>query len=182
MEEVYFFGDYLIFSDRYSFCQLNLNTGGMFEYDTLLSIQGPACFVAYNDGYYYYFVPIQRIIAWAKPCTECIEILRKGYSERAEEIGKVPLRDDEDVLDFWEKYYPFIPKGDYLYYADSENIYRLSINDGEIEKLTSYDDSTYNRFALCENGLYYYKDMTLHFLNTETLEETILTRLKGFRT
>lgn len=173
MEEVYFFGDYLIFSDRYSFCQLNLNTGGMFEYDTLLSIQGPACFVAYNDGYYYYFVPDTENNRMGETLYRMYSDIEKGVLGEAEEIGKVPLRDDEDVLDFWEKYYPFIPKGDYLYYADSENIYRLSINDGEIEKLASYDDSTYNRFALCENGLYYYKDMTLHFLNTETLEETI---------
>ena len=31
MEEVYFFGDYLIFGDRYSFCRLDLNTGGLCE-------------------------------------------------------------------------------------------------------------------------------------------------------
>ena len=179
MEEVYFFGDYLIFSDRYSFCQLNLNTGGMFEYDTLLSIQGPACFVAYNDGYYYYFVPDTENNRMGETLYRMYRDIEEGVLGEAEEIGKVPLRDDEDVLDFWEKYYPFIPKGDYLYYADSENIYRLSINDGEIEKLTSYDDSTYNRFALCENGLYYYKDMTLHFLNTETLEETIFDEVEG---
>ncbi|MCF2652095.1 zinc-ribbon domain-containing protein [Anaeromassilibacillus senegalensis] len=179
MEEVYFFGDYLIFSDRYSFCQLNLNTGGMFEYDTLLSIQGPACFVAYNDGYYYYFVPDTENNRMGETLYRMYSDIEEGVLGEAEEIGKVPLRDDEDVLDFWEKYYPFIPKGDYLYYADSENIYRLSINDGEIEKLTSYDDSTYNRFALCENGLYYYKDMTLHFLNTETLEETIFDEVEG---
>lgn len=179
MEEVYFFGDYLIFSDRYSFCQLNLNTGGMFEYDTLLSIQGSACFVAYNDGYYYYFVPDTENNRMGETLYRMYRDIEEGVLGEAEEIGKVPLRDDEDVLDFWEKYYPFIPKGDYLYYADSENIYRLSINDGEIEKLTSYDDSTYNRFALCENGLYYYKDMTLHFLNTETLEETIFDEVEG---
>ena len=179
MEEVYFFGDYLIFSDRYSFCQLNLNTGGMFEYDTLLSIQGPACFVAYNDGYYYYFVPDTESNRMGETLYRMYRDIEEGVLGEAEEIGKVPLRDDEDVLDFWEKYYPFIPKGDYLYYADSENIYRLSINDGKIEKLTSYDDSTYNRFALCENGLYYYKDMTLHFLNTETLEETIFDEVEG---
>ena len=28
-------------------------------------------------------------------------------------------------------------------------------------------------------GLYYYKDMTLHFLNTETLEETIFDEVEG---
>ena len=179
MEEVYFFGDYLIFSDRYSFCQLNLNTGGMFEYDTLLSIQGPACFVAYNDGYYYYFVPDTENNRMGETLYRMYSDIEKGVLGEAEEIGKVPLRDDEDVLDFWEKYYPFIPKGDYLYYADSENIYRLSINDGEIEKLASYDDSTYNRFALCENGLYYFKNMTLCFLNTETLEETVFDKVEG---
>ena len=177
MEEVYFFGDYLIFSDRYSFCQLNLNTGGMFEYDTLLSIQGPACFVAYNDGYYYYFVPDTENNRMGETLYRMYSDIEEGVLGEAEEIWKVPLRDDEDVLDFWEKYYPFIPKGDYLYYADSENIYRLSINDGRIETLASYE-GTYNRFALCENGLYYFKNMTLCFLNTETLEETIFDKVE----
>ena len=179
MEEVYFFGDYLIFSDRYSFCQLNLNTGGMFEYDTLLSIQGPACFVAYNDGYYYYFVPDTENNRMGETLYRMYSDIEKGVLGEAEEIGKVPLRDDEDVLDFWEKYYPFIPKGDYLYYADSENIYRLSINDGKTETLASYDDDVYNRFCLSENGFYYFEDMTLHFLNTETLEETIFDEVEG---
>ena len=179
MEEVYFFGDYLIFSDRYSFCQLNLNTDGMFEYDTLLSIQGPACFVAYNDGYYYYFVPDTENNRMGETLYRMYRDIEEGVLGEAEEIGKVPLRDDEDVLDFWEKYYPFIPKGDYLYYADSENIYRLSIKDGNTETLASYDDDVYNRFCLSENGLYYYKDMTLHFLNTETLEETIFDEVEG---
>ena len=179
MEEVYFFGDYLIFSDRYSCCQLNLNTGGMFEYDTLLSIQGPACFVAYNDGYYYYFVPDTENNRMGETLYRMYSDIEKGVLGEAEEIGKVPLRDDEDVLDFWEKYYPFIPKGDYLYYADSENIYRLSINDGKTETLASYDDDVYNRFCLSENGFYYFEDMTLHFLNTETLEETIFDEVEG---
>ena len=178
MEEVYFFGDYLIFSDRYSFCQLNLNTGGMFEYDTLLSIQGPACFVAYNDGYYYYFVPDTENNRMGETLYRMYSDIEKGVLGEAEEIGKVPLRDDEDVLDFWEKYYPFIPKGDYLYYADSDNICRLNINDGRIETLASYE-GTYNRFALCENGLYYFKNMTLCFLNTETLEETVFDKVEG---
>ena len=178
MEEVYFFGDYLIFSDRYSFCQLNLNTGGMFEYDTLLSIQGPACFVAYNDGYYYYFVPDTENNRMGETLYRMYSDIEEGVLGEAEEIGKVPLRDDEDVLDFWEKYYPFIPKGDYLYYADSDNICRLNINDGRIETLASYE-GTYNRFALCENGLYYFKNMTLCFLNTETLEETVFDKVEG---
>ena len=178
MEEVYFFGDYLIFSDRYSFCQLNLNTGGMFEYDTLLSIQGPACFVAYNDGYYYYFVPDTENNRMGETLYRMYSDIEEGVLGEAEEIGKVPLRDDEDVLDFWEKYFPFIPKGDYLYYADSDNICRLNINDGRIETLASYE-GTYNRFALCENGLYYFKNMTLCFLNTETLEETVFDKVEG---
>ena len=152
MEEVYFFGDYLIFSDRYSFCQLNLNTGGMFDTTLCFPSRGlPALSRITTDTIITLF-PIQRIIAWAKPCTECIEDIEEGVLGEAEEIGKVPLRDDEDVLDFWEKYYPSFPKVTICIMQIRENIYRLSINDGEIEKLTSYDDSTYNRFALCENG------------------------------
>ena len=172
MEEVYFFEDYLIFSDRYSFCQVNLNTGGMFKHDTLLSIQEPACFVAYNDGYYYYFVPDIENNRMGETLYRVYRDIEEGVLGEPEEIGKVPLRDDEDALDFREKYYPFIPKGDYLYYADFDNIYRLNIEDGNMETLASYE-GIYNRFTLCENGLYYFKDMTLHFLNTETLEETV---------
>lgn len=178
MEEVYFFGDYLIFSDRYSFCQLNLNTGGMFEYDTLLSIQGPACFVAYNDGYYYYFVPDTENNRMGETLYRMYSDIEKGVLGEAEEIGKVPSQGDDDLQDFLEKYFPFIPKGDYLYYADSDNICRLNINDGRIETLASYE-GTYNRFALCENGLYYFKNMTLCFLNTETLEETVFDKVEG---
>ena len=95
-------------------------------------------------------------------------LYRKAVNSEAAEIGKVPSQDNDDV----GKYFSFIPKGDYLYYADLDNIYRLNIEDGSTETLASYE-RTYNRFTLCENGLYYFKDMTLHFLNTETLEETV---------
>ena len=163
MEGAYFFNDYLIFGNRFSFYRLDLNTGELCRQEDFLDLEGPACFVAYQNGYYYYFVPDMENNIMGET------LYRKAVNSEAAEIGKVPSQDNDDV----GKYFSFIPKGDYLYYADSENIYRLSINDGEIEKLTSYDDSTYNRFALCENGLYYYKNMTLHFLNTETLEETV---------
>ena len=76
-----------------------------------------------------------------------------------------------------EKYFSFISKGNYLYYTDLDNIYRLNIEDGSTENLASYEE-TYNRFTLCENGLYYFKDMTLRFLNTETLEETIFDKVE----
>ena len=172
MEGAYFFNDYLIFGNRFSFYRLDLNTGELCRQEDFLDLEGPACFVAYQNGYYYYyyyFIPdIENNLMGET-------LYRKTADSEAEEIGSVPSQDDDDA----EKYFSFIPKGDYLYYADSENIYRLSINDGEIGKLASYDDSTYNRFALCENGLYYSKDMTLHFLNTETLEETILDKVEG---
>ena len=168
MKNIYFYEDYLIFSDRYSFCQVNLNTGAMFEYDTLLSIQGPACFAAYHDGYYYYFVPDIENNCMGETLYRIYSDIEEGVLGEAEEIGKVPSQDDDDV----EKYFSFISKGNYLYYGDLDNIYRLNIEDGSTENLASYE-RTYNRLTLCENGLYYYKDMTLHFLNTETLEETI---------
>ena len=169
MEGAYFFNDYLIFGNRFSFYRLDLNTGELCRQEDFLDLEGPACFVAYQNGYYYYFIPdIENNLMGET-------LYRKTADSEAEEIGSVPSQDDDDA----EKYFSFIPKGDYLYYADSENIYRLSINDGEIGKLASYDDSTYNRFALCENGLYYSKDMTLHFLNTETLEETIFDEVEG---
>ena len=53
-------------------------------------------------------------------------LYRKAVNCEAAEIGKVPSQDNDDV----GKYFSFIPKGDYLYYADLDNIYRLNIEDG----------------------------------------------------
>ena len=158
---IYFFDDYLIFSNSYFFYRLNLNTGELCRQEDFLDLEGPACFAAYNDGYYYYFVPdIENNLMGET-------LYRKSEESEIEEIGKVLSEDDDDR----GKYSSFIPKGNYLYYADLDNIYRLNIEDGSIEE-------TYNRFTLCENGLYYFKDMTLRFLNTETLEETIFDKVE----
>lgn len=162
MEGIYFFEDYLIFGNRFFFYRLDLNTGELCRQEDFLDLEGPACFVAYNDGYYYYFVPdvVNNLMGET--------LYRKTENSEEEVIGRVPSQDDDD----WEKYFSFIPKGDYLYYADLDNIYRLNIEDGSTETLASYE-RTYNRFTMCENGLYYFKDMTLRFLNTETMEETV---------
>lgn len=161
MEGAYFFEDYLIFGNRQFFYRLDLNTGELCKKEDFLDLKESACFAAYHNGYYYYFVPdIENNLMGET-------LYRKTADSEAEEIGKVPSQDD-DV----DTYFSFIPKGDYLYYADLDNIYRLNIEDGSTENLTSYE-GTYNRFTLCENGLYFYKDRTLRFLNTETLEETV---------
>lgn len=168
MEGAFFFEDYLIFGNRYSFYRLDLNSGEMCKQEDFLGLEGPACFVAYNDGYYYYLIPdVEHNLMG--------EILyRKAENSEEEEVGIVPSQDDDDV----EKYFSFITQGDYLYYTDRDNVYRLNVNDGKTETLASYDDDVYNRFCLSENGLYYYKDMTLRFLNTETLEETIFDKVE----
>ena len=172
MEGCYFFEDYLIFGNRQFFYRLDLNTGELCKQEDFLDLEGSACFVAYNDGYYYYLVPdIENNLMGET-------LYRKAVDSEEEVIGRVPSQGDDDLQDFLEKYFPFIPKGDYLYYADSDNICRLNINDGRIETLASYE-GTYNRFALCENGLYYFKNMTLCFLNTETLEETVFDKVEG---
>ena len=162
MEGAYFFNDYLIFRNRFSFYRLDLNTGELCRQEDFLDLEGPACFVAYQNGYYYYFVPDMENNIMGET------LYRKAVNSEAAEIGKVPSQDNDDV----GKYFSFIPKGDYLYYADLDNIYRLNIEDGSTETLASYE-RTYNRFTMCENGLYYFKDMTLRFLNTETMEETV---------
>lgn len=172
MEGCYFFEDYLIFGNRQFFYRLDLNTGELCRQEDFLDLEGSACFVAYNDGYYYYFVPDVKNNLMGET------LYRKAVNSEEEVIGRVPSQGDDDLQDFLEKYFPFIPKGDYLYYADSDNICRLNINDGRIETLASYEE-TYNRFALCENGLYYFKNMTLCFLNTETLEETVFDKVEG---
>ena len=169
MEGAFFFEDYLIYGNRYSFYRLDLNSGEMCKQEDFLGLEGPACFVAYNDGYYYYLIPdVEHNLMG--------EILyRKAENSEEEEVGIVPSQDDDDV----EKYFSFITQGDYLYYTDRDNVYRLNVNDGKTETLASYDDDVYNRFCLSENGLYYSKDMTLHFLNTETLEETVFDEVEG---
>ena len=161
INSIYFFEDYLVFGNRYFFYRLDLNSGEMCKQEDFLDLEGPACFVAYNDGYYYYFVPdvVNNLMGET--------LYRKAVDSEEEEIGRVPSQDDDDV----EKYFSFIPKGDYLYYADSDNIYRLNIHDGEIEKLASYE-RTYNRFALSDAGLYYFRNMSLCLLDLETLKET----------
>ena len=172
MEGAFFLDDYLIFGNRYFFYRLDLNTGELCKQEDFLDLEGSAYFVAYNDGYYYYFVPdIENNLMGET-------LYRKAVDSEEEVIGRVPSQGDDDLQDFLEKYFPFISKGDYLYYADSDNICRLNINDGRIETLASYE-GTYNRFALCENGLYYFKNMTLCFLNTETLEETVFDEVEG---
>ena len=169
MEGIYFFEDYLIFGNRFSFYRLDLNTGELCRQEDFLDLEGPACFVAYQNGYYYYFVPdvVNNLMGET--------LYRKTENSEEEVIGRVPSQDDDD----WKKYFSFISKEDYLYYADLDNIYRLNIEDGNTETLASYDDDVYNRFCLSENGLYYSKDMTLHFLNTETLEETVFDEVEG---
>ena len=169
MEGAYFFNDYLIFGNRFSFYRLDLNTGELCRQEDFLDLEGPACFVAYQNGYYYYFVPdvVNNLMGET--------LYRKTENSEEEVIGRVPSQDDDD----WKKYFSFISKEDYLYYADLDNIYRLNIEDGNTETLASYDDDVYNRFCLSENGLYYSKDMTLHFLNTETLEETVFDEVEG---
>lgn len=168
MEGAYFFDNYLIFGNRFFFCRLDLNTGELCQKEDFLDLEGPACFAAYQNGYYYYFVPDAENNLMGET------LYRKAANSEAEAVGKVPSQDDDD----WEKYFSFIPKGNYLYYADLKNIYRINTEDGSTENLTSYE-RTYNRFALCENGLYCFKDMTLRFLNTETLEETIVDKVEG---
>ena len=168
MGGIYFFDDYLIFGNSYFFYRLDLNTGELCKSEDFLDFEGSACFAAYNDGYYYYFVPDVENNLMGET------LYRKSEKSEEEIVGKVPSQDDDDV----EKYFSFISKGNYLYYADLNNIYRLNIEDGNTENLASYEE-TYNRFALCESGLYYFKDMALHFLNTETLVETIFDNVDG---
>lgn len=169
MEGAYFFEDYLIFGNRYFFYRLDLNTGELCKQEDFLDLEGSACFVAYNNGYYYYLIPdVEHNLMG--------EILyRKAENSEEEEVGIVPSQDDDDV----EKYFSFITQGDYLYYADRDNVYRLNVNDGKTETLASYDDDVYNRFCLSENGFYYFEDMTLCFVNTQTLDRTFYDQVDG---
>ena len=98
MEGAFFLDDYLIFVNRYFFYRLDLNTGEMCKQEDFLGLEGPACFVAYNDGYYYYLIPdVEHNLMG--------EILyRKAENSEEEEVGIVPSQDDDDV----KKYFSFI--------------------------------------------------------------------------
>ena len=84
MEGAYFFNDYLIFGNRFSFYRLDLNTGELCRQEDFLDLEGPACFVAYQNGYYYYFVPDMENNIMGET------LYRKAVNSEAAEIGKVP--------------------------------------------------------------------------------------------
>ena len=75
-----------------------------------MTLQGPACFVAYNDGYYYYFVPDTENNRMGETLYRMYRDIEEGVLGEAEEIGRVPSRDDEDVLDFGRSISPSFPK------------------------------------------------------------------------
>lgn len=155
-------GDSIIFSKWPNFCCLDLNTGKTSSPQEFLGLEDPAYFVAYDNGYYYYFIPDLMNNVMGET------LYRKAADSEQEEIGTVPFVDNDDV----EMYNSFVPKGDYLYFADIDSIFRIHTETGKMETLASYEEA-YNRFALCDEGLYYFKDMSLRLLDLETLKETV---------
>lgn len=160
VSEVFFCEDSLVLSTWLGFYRLDLNTGALCSHQELLGLRKPICFVAYDQGYYYYFIP--------DPMNNLMgeTLYRKKVDSEQEEIGNVPVRNNDDR----DMYTSFVSRGNYLYFADKSSIFRIHKETGCVENLASYEE-TYNRFALTDQGIYYFRDMSLYLLDLETMEE-----------
>ena len=158
----YFYEHYLILGDQQYFYRLDLNTGESCMLNDVLNIKKYVRFVAYDNGNYYYIVPDMENNGIGGT------LYRKAEDSEEEQICFLPTLGIADI----DGYSSFIPKGDYLYFADESSVFRIHMKNGSMEEL-AFHDGAYNRFALCDTGLYYFKDMSLHLLNLETLEETV---------
>ena len=81
----------------------------------------------------------------------------------------------------WGSISPSLPKGDYSVLCGPRQCLPVKRRGRQVRKpLRPMMMNVYNRFChVSENGLYYFKDMTLRFLNTETLEETVFDEVEG---
>lgn len=157
-----FYDHYLILGDQQYSYRLDLNTGESCMLNDVLNIKKYVRFVAYDNGNYYYIVPDMENNGIGGT------LYRKAEDSEEEQICFLPTLDIANI----EDYSSFIPKGDYLYFADESSVFRIHMKTGSMEEI-AFHDGAYNRFALCDTGLYYFKDMSLHLLNLETLEETV---------
>ena len=165
LRNIYYYEDALIFSNGQVFSWLDLKTGEFREQNDVINADKPIHFVAYDQGYYYYVAFDANIEVVGGT------LYRKKEGAEPEKLCVMPQlaftsESDHATLS------TCVPKGDYLYFADETTIFRIHMENGDVETLASYEGAE-NRFAVSDAGLYYFKDMSLRFLNFETLEESI---------
>ena len=165
LRNIYYYEDALIFSNGQVLSWLDLKTGEFREQNDVINADKPIHFVAYDKGYYYYFAFDANIEVVGGT------LYRKKEGSEAEKICVIPELDYTSESDH-ATLSTCVPKGDYLYFADETTIFRIHMESGDVETLASYEGAE-NRFAVSDAGLYYFKDMSLRFLNFETLEESI---------
>lgn len=165
LRNIYYYEDALIFSNGQVLSWLDLKTGEFREQNDVINADKPIHFVAYDKGYYYYFAFDANIEVVGGT------LYREKVGSEAEKICVIPELDYTSESDH-ATLSTCVPKGDYLYFADETTIFRIHMESGDVETLTSYEGAE-NRFAVSDAGLYYFKDMSLRFLNFETLEESI---------
>lgn len=165
LRNIYQYGDDLIFSNGQVLKWLDLKTGEFRERDDVINADKPIHFVAYDKGYYYYFAfDVKNEAAGGT-------LYRKKEGSEAEKICVMPelkytSESDHDTLS------TCVPNGDYIYFADETTIFRIHMENGDVEDLASYEEAE-NRFAISDAGLYYFKNMSLRLIDLETLDETV---------
>ena len=165
LRNIYYYEDALVFSNGQVLSWLDLKTGEFREQNDVINADKPIHFVAYDKGYYYYFAfdTNNEVVGGT--------LYRKKEGSEAEKICVMPELDYTSESDH-ATLSACVPKGEYLYFADETIIFRIHMENGDVETLASYEGAE-NRFAVSDAGLYYFKDMSLCLIDFETLEEAV---------
>lgn len=165
VRNIYYYENALVFSNGQNLIWLDLKTGALREQNDVIQAGKPIRFVAYDQGYYYYFAFDAKVEVAGGT------LYRKKEGAEAEKICVMPELAYTSELDH-ATLSTCVPKGDYLYFADETMIFRIHMENGDVEPLAAYEGAE-NRFAVSDAGLYYLKDMSIRLIDFETLAETV---------
>lgn len=165
VRNIYYYENALVFSNGQNLIWLDLKTGALREQNDMIQAGKPIRFVAYDQGYYYYFAFDAKVEVAGGT------LYRKKEGAEAEKICVMPELAYTSELDH-ATLSTCVPKGDYLYFADETMIFRIHMENGDVEPLAAYEGAE-NRFAVSDAGLYYLKDMSIRLIDFETLAETV---------
>lgn len=165
VRNIYYYENALVFSNGQNLIWLDLKTGALREQNDVIQAGKPIRFVAYDQGYYYYFAFDAKVEVAGGT------LYRKKEGAEAEKICVMPELAYTSELDH-ATLSTCVPKGNYLYFADETMIFRIHMENGDVEPLAAYEGAE-NRFAVSDAGLYYLKDMSLRLIDFETLAETV---------
>ncbi len=165
VRNIYYYENALVFSNGQNLIWLDLKTGALREQNDMIQAGKPIRFVAYDQGYYYYFAFDAKVEVAGGT------LYRKKEGAEAEKICVMPELAYTSELDH-ATLSTCVPKGDYLYFADETMIFRIHMENGDVEPLAAYEGAE-NRFVVSDAGLYYLKDRSLHLIDLKTLAETV---------